>query len=314
MIDAVGDLIDLKRVRHLIYLSEELHFSRAAARANLSQTAFSRSIQSLEDDLGVRLFDRDTRSVILTMAGQQLIGRAHELLSCAKKMLAQAHDIAGAEGGELSFGVTPMAANLNTTDVLVRLRQSIPRLVLNVQVHYWEHLAHLLETDQLEFVVVTLRAEQVFDPRFAIVDLPPQPASIFCCWDHPLVQQQSPITREQILSYPWSGVLPSNEASLYALFDLGPGAQLPWTLSSNDLNLLRETTLTSDSLLLTWRAWLDKDLRDGVLVDLMPFIQPAWPANILTIRNAVVSYAGRTLSPIARKAADMIIADAWAVL
>lgn len=94
-------------------------------------------------------------------------------------MQAQANDLAGTEGGELRFGVTPMAANLNTTDVLVKLRKSIPRLVLNVQVNFWEHLSHQLETDQLEFVVATLRADQQFDPRFSITHLPPQPASIF---------------------------------------------------------------------------------------------------------------------------------------
>ncbi|MGH8440901.1 MAG: helix-turn-helix domain-containing protein [Pseudomonas sp.] len=68
--------IDLKRIRHTVLLSEELHFSRAAERANLSQTAFSRSIQSLEADLGVRLFDRDTRSVMLTAAGREVSARA----------------------------------------------------------------------------------------------------------------------------------------------------------------------------------------------------------------------------------------------
>jgi DNA-binding transcriptional LysR family regulator len=306
----MNDSIDLKRVRHLVYLSEELHFSRAAARAHLSQTAFSRSIQSLEADLGVRLFDRDTRTVRLTTAGQQLIGRAHELLSCASKMLAQANDLSGAEGGELSFGVTPMAANLNTTSVLVKLRQEIPRLVLNVQVNFWEHLSHQLETNRLEFVVATLRADQEFDPRLSITHLPPQPASIFCRRDHPLAQQRQPVSRAQILEYPWSGVVASTEASVYALFDLEPGTLLPWTLSSNDLDLLRETTLTSDSLLMTWRSWLDKDLRDGRLVDLMPFIQPGWPADLLTIRNAVVCHAGRTLAPIAQLAVDLIVEDA----
>ncbi|KAA6178693.1 LysR family transcriptional regulator, partial [Pseudomonas marginalis] len=70
----------------------------------------------------------------LTEAGKQLISRAHELLSCAKKMQAQANDLAGTEGGELRFGMTPMEANINTTDVLVKLRKAIPRLALNVQV------------------------------------------------------------------------------------------------------------------------------------------------------------------------------------
>ncbi|WP_025128011.1 LysR family transcriptional regulator [Pseudomonas sp. PH1b] len=304
----MSDLIDLKRVRHLVYLSEELHFSRAAARANLSQTAFSRSIQSLEADLGVRLFDRDTRTVILTAAGQQLIGRAHELLGCARKLVAQASDIAGAEGGELSFGISPMASTLNTVEMLIGLRKKIPRLVLNVQVGYWDQLCHLLETEQLDFVVASIKAGQEFDPRFSIIHLPSQPASVFCRCDHPLARQDGPIQRAQILDYQWSGVVPSNEASVYALFDLPPGTLLPWSLSSNDLNLLRETTLSSDSLLLTWRSWLDRDLREGLLVDLMPRIQPPWPAELLTINNALMAHAGRTLSPIAQQAVDMIVA------
>jgi DNA-binding transcriptional LysR family regulator len=306
----VNDLIDLKRVRHLVYLSEELHFSRAAARANLSQTAFSRSIQSLEADLGVRLFDRDTRTVMLTAAGQQLIGRAHELLGCARKLVAQAIDIAGAEGGELRLGINPMAATLNTVDILIRLRKQVPRLVLNVQVGYWNQLCHLLETEQLDFVVASLKSGEEIDPRFSVTHLPPQPASVFCRRDHPLARQAGPIARAQILDYQWSGVSPSNEASLYALFDLAPGTLLPWTLSSNDLNLLRETTLSSDSLLLTWRSWLDQDLHNGLLVDLAPFIQPPWPADVLTIRYAVVTHAGRTLSPIAQQAVDMIVSEA----
>lgn len=304
----MGDLIDLKRVRHLVYLSEELHFSRAAARANLSQTAFSRSIQSLETDLGVRLFDRDTRTVILTTAGQQLIGRAHELLGCARKLVAQASDIAGAEGGELSFGINPMTSTLNTVETLIRLRKSIPRLVLNVQVGYWDQLCHLLETEQLDFVVASIRAGQEFDPRFSVIHLPAHPASVFCRRDHPLARQSGPIQRAQILDYQWSSVVPVNEASVYAMFDLPPGAMLPWSLSSNDLNLLREATLSSDSLLLTWCSWLDQDVRDGVLLDLMPRIQPPWPEGLWSIKNAVVAHAGRTLSPIAQKAVDMIVA------
>src|SRR5262245_18853456 len=126
----MNDSIDLKRVRHFALLGEELHFSRAAQRANLSQTAFSRSIQSLETDLGVRLFDRDTRSVTLTAAGRQILVRARELLSCAGRLSAEAEHIANADGGELTFGAGMMAANLYVQDALIELRRSIPRLVL----------------------------------------------------------------------------------------------------------------------------------------------------------------------------------------
>ena len=111
MINVLDDLIDLKRIRHLVILADELNFSRAAIRVSLSQTAFSRSIQSLERDLSLRLFDRDTRSVQLTTAGRQLLVRARALLNMADTLTAEANHIATAEGGELKFGASLMVSS-----------------------------------------------------------------------------------------------------------------------------------------------------------------------------------------------------------
>jgi DNA-binding transcriptional LysR family regulator len=305
----MSDLIDLRRVRHLVLLGEELHFSRAADRAHLSQTAFSRSIQALEAELGVRLFDRDTRSVTLTSAGHQLIARARELLGCAGKLVAEANDIAGAQGGELSFGVSMMSANFTIPNVLMALRRSAPRLVVNIEVNYWHHLAQRLELEHVEFVVTAVRVDRGFDPRFTAMHLPPLPASIFCRRDHPLAQQATPITHEQILAYPWNAVT-TDDAHAQALFGLPPGTPLPWTLICNELSWLRHSALTSDSLLLTWQSWVESDLESGVMVDLVPRIRPAIPTHLRYLPETIVFHAGRTLSPIARRAIDLIVEEA----
>lgn len=309
----MADLIDLKRIRHLVYLSEELHFSRAAERANLSQTAFSRSIQSLEVDLGVRLFDRDTRSVMLTTAGRQLLARGRELLGCAGRLVAEANDIAQAEGGELNFGAGMMAANLHLQDALTALRQRLPKLVMKVEVNHWHHLTHQLEQEQIEFFVAyTCDPVRKSDPRFVVTPLPAQPTSIFCRGDHPLIQQQAPVTREQLLAYPWSSVL-SDEvapAQLRVLLDLPAGTTAPLALGCNDLQLLRATTLASDSLLFTWQAWLAEDLRSGAIRDVGALLQPGFAGGSCSIASAIVCHAGRTLSPIARQAIELIHASA----
>ncbi|MND78428.1 Hydrogen peroxide-inducible protein activator [compost metagenome] len=309
----MADLIDLKRIRHLVYLSEELHFSRAAERANLSQTAFSRSIQSLETDLGLRLFDRDTRSVILTAAGRQLLARGRELLGCAGRLVAEANDIAQAEGGELNFGAGMMAANLYLQDALSVLRQRLPKLVMKVEVNHWHHLIHHLEQDQIEFFVAyTCDPARKSDPRFVVTPLPAQPTSIFCRGDHPLIRQQAPVTREQLLAYPWSSVL-SDEvapAQLRVLLDLPAGSDAPLALGCNDLPLLRATTLASDSLLFTWQAWLLEDLRSGAIRDVGALLQPGIAGGSCSIACAIVYHAGRTLSPIARQAIELIQASA----
>ncbi|MNZ41391.1 HTH-type transcriptional regulator GbpR [compost metagenome] len=307
----MNDSIDLKRVRHLVLLGEELHFSRAAERANLSQTAFSRSIQSLEADLGVRLFDRDTRSVALTAAGRQILARARELLSCAGRLSAEAEHIANAEGGELTFGAGMMAANLYVQDALIELRRNIPRLVVKVEVNHWHHLMHHLEQEHIEFFVA-YSSERISDPRFSITRLPAQPAAIACRRDHPLAKQEAPVTLQQMAEYPWSSVI-FNESlpeRLRAVLELPADVPVPLALSCNDLKLLRETTLASDALLLTWRAWLEDDLRSGAMVDLSRRLQPALLPDMLRVDSAIVCHAGRTLSPIARKAIELIIASA----
>ena len=305
--------IDLKRIRHLVLLSEELHFSRAAERANLSQTAFSRSIQSLEADLGVRLFDRDTRSVVLTAAGRQLLASGRELLGCAGRLLAEANDIAQADGGELNFGAGMMAANLYLQDTLTVLRKRTPRLVMRVEVNHWNQLVQRLEQDEIEFFVAfTCDPARKSDPRFQITPLPAAPASVFCRADHPLIQQQAAVTRQQLLDYPWSSVLFDEIAPvrLHELLDLPAGTVAPLALGCNDLQLLRGTTLGSDALLFTWRAWLEDDLRSGAIRDLGALLQPGLPGGGCSIASALVWHAGRTLSPIARQAIELIMAAA----
>lgn len=85
-INAMNTSIEFKRLQHLVLLAEELNFSRAAERACLSQTAFSRSIQSLEAEFGLRLFDRGTRWVQPTTTGRHLAERARELLARARDL------------------------------------------------------------------------------------------------------------------------------------------------------------------------------------------------------------------------------------
>lgn len=309
----MNESIDLKRIRHLVLLSEELHFSRAAERANLSQTAFSRSIQSLEADLGVRLFDRDTRSVVLTAAGRQLLASGRELLGCAGRLVAEANHIAQADGGELSFGAGMMAANLYLEEALTSLRKRIPRLVMKVEVNHWNQLLQRLEQDQIEFFVAfTCDPSLRSDARFDITPLPGAPASVFCRGDHPLIRQQAAVTRQQLLDHPWSSVLFDDiaPARLRELLDLPEGTIAPLALGCNDLKLLRATTLGSDALLFTWQAWLEEDLRTGAIRDLGALLQPALGDGGCSIASAIVCHAGRTLSPIARQAIELIRAAA----
>lgn len=72
--------MNLRQLQHLAALAEEASFSRAAERLHLTQSALSRSLQGLEDELGARLVDRAGRRSTLTPLGEAVLARAHRIL------------------------------------------------------------------------------------------------------------------------------------------------------------------------------------------------------------------------------------------
>ncbi|BBH45679.1 transcriptional regulator [Pseudomonas sp. KU43P] len=300
----------MKRLHHLELLSEELNFSRAADRAHLSQTAFSRSIQSLEADFGMRLFDRDTRSVRPTPAGRYLIDKAKLLLGRARDLANDVYYLAHAERGELKFGTSLLAIDGPLRRALTELKMQCPHLKLHIEVSQTLNLQLHLEQEHIEFFVAN-PGELEQDDRFTVTQLPAEPASIFCRPGHPLLQQNTPPAPAQVADYPWSAVMidKSFAPRLREMFGMKPNQALPLALSCDNLQLLRDLTLCSDNLLFTWSCWTNRDSSNGELVNIGQLLKPALDPRQLNIECAIVQLAGRTLSPPAQRLMDLILAQ-----
>jgi len=108
---AAGEVIDLELIRGFIVVAEELNFGRAAERLLIAGPSLSQQIKALEHDLGVRLFDRDRRSVALTPAGAALLPHARVLLERADDLQRRAAQISGSGPVRLGY-VTWLPADL----------------------------------------------------------------------------------------------------------------------------------------------------------------------------------------------------------
>ena len=97
--------MDLRRLRHFSELADTLSFRDAARRVHLTQPALTRSIASLEQELGIQLFERDKRHVAITEAGARLLGPARELLRDADSLRRTARELRAAPGPELRVGL-----------------------------------------------------------------------------------------------------------------------------------------------------------------------------------------------------------------
>jgi LysR family transcriptional regulator, benzoate and cis,cis-muconate-responsive activator of ben and cat genes len=106
--------MELRQLRYLLAVAEELNFTRAARRCNVSQPPLSRSISELEDEIGVRLFDRNTHRVSLTAAGSSLIDDARRALELIDSCTDRARRVSIGLRGTLvlGFGGSPVYALL----------------------------------------------------------------------------------------------------------------------------------------------------------------------------------------------------------
>src|SRR5271154_1009974 len=105
--------IELRHLRYFLAVAETLHFSKAAQNIGIAQPPLSQQIKRLEQLLGHRLFDRTTRGVRLTLAGQLLAERARSTLEKIEDDLVQVRRLGRGEQGTLTvvFSVPAMSPN-----------------------------------------------------------------------------------------------------------------------------------------------------------------------------------------------------------
>jgi len=115
--------MNLRFLRTFVAIADNAGFARAAARLNLTQSAASRQIRSLEDELGLRLFARIGRNVRLTSEGEDLLVRSRRLLFDAEALGQRASALKTGDVGVLRVGATPQVIENLLADFLLRYRK-----------------------------------------------------------------------------------------------------------------------------------------------------------------------------------------------
>jgi DNA-binding transcriptional LysR family regulator len=119
--------VELRELRVFLALADELHFGRTAERLQISQPGVSAAIRSLEGHLGGQLFDRTSRRVTLTPAGQELRCTIAPILGELQDALARASDLAVGLGGELCIGITSTTHGPPLSRLLEAFRSQHPK-------------------------------------------------------------------------------------------------------------------------------------------------------------------------------------------
>ena len=118
--------MDNRSLNQFVKLADSLHFGRASEACHVSPSALSRSIQRLEEELGVALFERNNRSVSLTHAGKLFLGYARDSLGDWEAIRNRLMEQSGELHGEISMYCSVTASYSFLFEILTRFRRDHP--------------------------------------------------------------------------------------------------------------------------------------------------------------------------------------------
>ena len=144
----------LKQLRYICAVAEHKHFSKAAEACHVTQSTLSAAIQELESQLGVVIFERNKKSVLITPLGARLLHQARLILGNVEDFvgLAKSHD--EALTGEIRLGVIPTIGPFMLPHLLAELRKSYPKLKLYLREALSAQLLQQLQEGKLDLAIL----------------------------------------------------------------------------------------------------------------------------------------------------------------
>jgi LysR family transcriptional regulator, hydrogen peroxide-inducible genes activator len=152
-------LPSLQQLRFLCALAEQCHFGRAAESCAVTQSTLSGGIKELEARLGVTLFERSHRHVMLTPLGKEIAMRARRLLVDAEDLVGLARNAQEPLSGPLRFGVIPTVGPYVLPSLLPHLGTALPKLKLYVREAETAVLLDKLAGGELDILLVAIPYE-----------------------------------------------------------------------------------------------------------------------------------------------------------
>jgi DNA-binding transcriptional LysR family regulator len=143
--------VNLTQVRAFLTIARFRSFTRAAELLHISQPALTVQIRHLEESLGLRLFDRDTRHVVLTKPGRDLLPKLQRLLSEFEEVASNARDLSTKERGVVRVACVPSVATTCLAQAIERFRERHPLVTFQVQDEMSRQVVSMIQTDIAEF-------------------------------------------------------------------------------------------------------------------------------------------------------------------
>jgi DNA-binding transcriptional LysR family regulator len=300
-----GMSLEVRQMRHVLALAEHGSFARAAMAVGLSQSALSRSIQSVEREAGSQLFIRTASGVEPTDSGRVFIARIQQIVQLTEDLDRDLVGDRGLQRGQLHVGAGPFPAQSMLTDALAQFVADYPRIVVRMMMRDWDELVRRLRAREIEFFVAeysTLGGETDLD----IEPLDMHPMLTYARHGHPLAAR-APVSFEDGFAYPYASltripprVLEPIRAAQRRMPDAFVAQRVFPALEFNALEAIKRIALGSDALIVAPPSCVVTELESGELVAI-------GSEHFLALRYGIVKLRTQPLSAAAARFREYVL-------
>lgn len=260
--------MEIRQLRHFLKLMETRSYWRAARACDLTPQALSKSILRFEEHLGVRLFDRDTRSVKPTLFAEEIATYARNIDAEATSLGRAIDAMLGTGTNRLVIGTGAAAATQLVGEALLAVLEQRPKLTVNVVEGTYESLIPQLINGELDVVVSIMTIDSV-DRLIEHRVLHEEHYRVYARAGHPLAQQRD-VPLAKLLEYRWivgddQDLVAEEVAATFA----SAGLELPRpALRTNSVSFATSVLLQSDALFILPTEMMRREVDAGLIVAL----------------------------------------------
>jgi DNA-binding transcriptional LysR family regulator len=179
--------LNLRDIRALVAVAEAGSFTRAAERLHLSQPALTVQIRRLEEAVGARLFDRNSRNVALTTTGRELLPLLRKSLRDMENVLRDARALGEGESGTIRIACLPTFAASALPELIIGMKHDVPRVTFQIRDVVASTVNALVREEEVD---IGLTGGDVLDPMLEVLHAGVDRLVVVCPGEHPFASMR----------------------------------------------------------------------------------------------------------------------------
>lgn len=284
--------VDIRQLEYFVAVAEQESFTKAAANVHLSQPALSKIVKNLEEELKVELFDRSTRKLKLTDAGEIVYQEALKLTASLTDLTLRLDNLMNSPTGTIRIGIPPLIGTLFFPSIARSFHNQYPKISLELVEFGAKKLVEFVEEEKVDIAIIVL---PVNNPKFEIYPFIQEEFAFFCAKTHKFANRTSlslkELSEEKFILFSKQFTL--HDRIIWECVNAGFTPSVPY--ESSQWDLISELVVEEFGIAILPQSIYSKMNHDKITM--VPLVNPTplWELGFAIKKNSYISFANRKL-------------------